>query len=176
MNATLSTRQLRLVVILGLFVICAGGYFVVAGHKSQSSTTTSTPAPTRHSTTTPAPAPSKVHPHAATRIAIAVNHGLPLAVAQALGKHSIVVVSLSSPHSDVDQIAGAEARAGAHAAGVGYVNIDVYHQRPGSALLRKLGVVDTPDVLVVKRPYNIFHVFPGFVDRDVVQQAVADAR
>jgi hypothetical protein len=175
MNATLSTRQLRLVVMLGLLVLCAGGYFfVLAGHKSQSSTTTSTPTRTTHATTTPAP--TKAHPHAASRVAIAASHGLPLAVAQALNKHSIVVVSLTAPHSDVDQMAGAEAQAGAHAAKVGYVNIDVYHQGPGSAVLRKLGVVDTPDVLVVKRPYNIFHEFKGFVDRDVVQQAVADAR
>ena len=174
MNGTLSTRQLRLVVMFGLLVLCAGGYFVVAGHKSQSSTTSSTPSATRHATTTPAP--TKAHPHHVTRVAIATSHGLPLAVAQALGKHSIVVVSLSSPHSAVDQTAGAEAQAGAHAAGVGYVKLDVYNQRPGTAILRKLGVVDTPDVLVVKRPYLIFHEFKGFVDRDVVQQAVADAR
>ena len=43
-------------------------------------------------------------------------------------------------------------------------------------LLHKLGVVDTPAVLVIKRPANIYHEFVGFVDRDVVAQAVTDAR
>ena len=58
----------------------------------------------------------------------------------------------------------------------GFVAIDVFHQGPGTAILRKLGVVDTPEVLVVKRPGAITSQFKGFVDRDVVAQAVADAR
>jgi len=71
---------------------------------------------------------------------------------------------------------GARAEAQAGAAGVGYVTIDVFHQRPGTALLHKLGVVDTPEILVVRRPGVITSQFKGFVDRDVVAQAVADAR
>ena len=43
-------------------------------------------------------------------------------------------------------------------------------------MLRKLGVVDTPVTLVIKRPANILSQFPGLVDRDVVAQAVANAR
>ena len=58
----------------------------------------------------------------------------------------------------------------------GYVAIDVFHQRPGTAILRKLGVIDTPVTLVVKRSGAIVSDFPGFVDRDVIAQAVADAR
>jgi len=58
----------------------------------------------------------------------------------------------------------------------GYVAIDVFNQRPGTAILRKLGVVDTPAVLVVRRPNLVFAHFQGFVDRGVVEQAVADAR
>ena len=58
----------------------------------------------------------------------------------------------------------------------GYVAINVFHQRAGTTILRKLGVVDTPEVLVVKRSGAITSQFKGFVDRDVVAQAVADAR
>ena len=58
----------------------------------------------------------------------------------------------------------------------GFINLDVFHQRPGTAILHKLGIVDTPAVLVVKRPYRIESEFKGFTDRDVVEQAVADAR
>jgi hypothetical protein len=169
MNQTLSTRQLRLVVLLGLVVVLGGAYFVIAGHKSSTpSTASSTPAVTT-------PAPSKSHSHSSTPTTIA-THGLPLAVAQALKKHSVVVVSLYSPGASVDTLASAEAKAGAVAMSAGFVDLNVFHQQSGTAILRKLGVVDTPAVLVVKRPYGVFADFKGFVDRAVVEQAVADAR
>ena len=174
MNATLSTRQLRLVVLLVLFVVLAGGYLAVT-HKSttQTSTAHTTPAVTTPAHTTPAP--SKAHAQPATPAKFA-THGLPVQVALALRKHSVVVVSLSSPGAGVDQMAAAEARAGAVATHSGFVNLDVRNQRPGIAILHKLGIVDTPAVLVVKRPGAVYSDFKGFVDRDVVAQAVADAR
>jgi hypothetical protein len=174
MNASLSTSQLRLVVLLVLVVVLGGGYYVVT-HKSttQTSTTHTTPAVTAPAHTTPAP--SKVHTPPATPAKLAA-HGLPAKVALALRKHSIVVVSLSSPGAGVDQMAAAEAKAGALATHSGFVNLDVRNQRPGIAILHKLGIVDTPAVLVVKRPGAIYADFKGFVDRDVVEQAVVDAR
>jgi len=173
MNATLSTRQLRLAAVLGLIVLCVGGFLVVTRHKSSAPSTTSTPAATTPATTTPAPSTAHSHSVAPPKLA---THGLPLAVAQALEKHSVVVVSLFSPHSAVDQIASAEAQAGASAMRAGFVNVNVDRQRPGTAILHKLGVVDTPAVLVVKRPGLVYSEFKGFADRNVVEQAVADAR
>jgi thiol:disulfide interchange protein len=179
MNETLSTRQLRLVALLALVVVVAGGYWVVVRHKSSSpSTAGSTPVATTPAKSTPAtttPSPSKTHTHTATPAKFN-THGLPVPVALALRKHSVVVVSLYSPSSEVDKLASAEAQAGAAAMGAGFVNLDVYHQRPGTAVLRKLGVVDTPAVLVVKRRGGVYSEFKGFVDRNVVEQAVADAR
>jgi hypothetical protein len=174
MNATLSTRQLRLVVLLALVVVAGGGYLVVSKHKSTTpSTASSTPIATTPATTTPAPSKAHSHSVAPTKLA---THGLPLGVARALRKHSIVVVALYSPHADVDQIAAAEAQAGARAAKAGFVKVDVRGQRAGTAILHKLGVVDSPAVLVVKRPGSVYSEFKGFADRDVVEQAVADAR
>lgn len=174
MNASLSTSQLRLVVLLVLVVVVGGGYFAVT-HKSttQSSNVTSTPAVSTPAHTTPAP--SKVHTQPATPAKLD-THGLPVKVALALKKHSVVIVSLSSPGAGVDQIAAGEAKAAAVATHSGFVNLDVRHQRPGMAILHKLGIVDTPAVLVVKRPGAVYSDFKGFVDRDVVAQAVADAR
>ena len=177
MNATLSTRQLRVVGLFVLFVFLAGGYLVVSKHKS----TTSNPPTTASSTpvvTTPAqttPSPSKAHSHTVTPVKLA-THGLPVPVVLALRKHSIVVVSLATPRGEDEAFANAEAKAGADEMGVGYVKIDVAHQRPGTAILRKLGVIDTPATLVVKQPGTIYSDFKGFVDRDVVAQAIADAR
>jgi hypothetical protein len=174
MNATLSTRQLRLVVLLGLFVVLAGGYFVVTRHHSTSpSTASSTPARTTPAVSTPAkttPAPTKAHSHALN------THGLPVSVARALQKHSVVVVALFLPSANVDRTTAAEAQAGAAEMHAGFVAVNVLHQRSGTALLRKLGVVNTPVVLVVKRPANVLTEFKGLVDRDVVAQAVTDAR
>ena len=58
----------------------------------------------------------------------------------------------------------------------GFVGINVFHQRSGTAVLRKLGIFNTPAVLVVHRPYRVDSEFKDFVDRDVVAQAVAEAR
>jgi hypothetical protein len=175
MNATLSTRQLRLVGLLVMVVVAAAGYLVVGKHKA------STQPSTAHSTTpvsTPArttPAPSKAHKHAVTPVKLN-THGLPVHIALALRTHSVVVVTLTQPGAAVDQTTAAEAQAGALEMGAGFVNLDVFHQRPGTAILRKLGVLNTPAVLVVKRPGLVYSEFKGFVDRDVVAQAVADAR
>jgi hypothetical protein len=173
MNATLSTRQLRLVGLLAVVVVAAGGYLVTKHKSSTPSTASSTPAVTTPAQTTPTP--SKTHTHTATPIKLN-SHGLPLRVAQALRKHSVVVVALYSPGSDVDVVTGAEAHAGAVQMGVPFVGVNVYKQRPGINMLRKLGVVNTPVVLIIKRPDNVYSQFKGLVDRNVVEQAVADAR
>jgi hypothetical protein len=88
----------------------------------------------------------------------------------------VVVVSLYSPQAGVDKLATAEARAGAAASGAGFVAVNVFHQRSGIPVLHKLGIVDTPAVLVVTRRRAVTAELRGFVDRDVVAQAVSDAR
>jgi hypothetical protein len=174
MNASLSTSQLRLVVLLALVVVVGGGYYVVT-HKSttQSSTAHTTPAVTTPASTTPAPTKAPSQPASPAKLA---THGLPVNVALALRKHSVVVVSLSSPGAGLDKMAAAEAKAGAVATHSGFVLVDVRNQRPGIAILHELGIVDTPAVLVVKRPGVVYSDFKGFVDRGVVVQAVTDAR
>lgn len=176
MNATLSTRQLRLVGLLVVVVVAAAGYLVVARHKS---TTQPSTAPSTTPVSTPAhttPTPTRPHKHATTPVKLD-THGLPVKVALALRKHPVVVVALGQPGSDVDAIAAAEAKAGAEEMNAGFVQLNVRRQGPGNAILHKLGVLTTPTVLVVKRRGGVYSEFDkGFVDRDVVAQAVADAR
>jgi hypothetical protein len=174
MNSTLSTQQLRLVGLLVGVVVLAAGYLVVTKHKTNTpSTASSTPAVTTPTHTTPAP--SKAHTHATTPVKL-VTHGLPVKIALALRKHSVVVVSLAQPGADLDKLAAGEAKAGADEMGAGFLQLNVFRQRPGTAILRKLGVVTTPAVLVVKRSGGVYSEFKGFVDRGVIAQAVADAR
>lgn len=183
MNKTLSPQQLRLVVLLGVLVVIAGAWFVLRSASTSSNPITtpvhSTAAPTTPARTTTAPAtpaPSKVQPSTPAAPAKIATHGLPLVVAKALQKHRIVVVSLYSPGSDLDKLAAAESKAAAVATGVGFVRLNVFYQKQGRPILRKLGVLDTPGVLVLRRPHTIYAHFQGFADRDVVEQAVADAR
>jgi hypothetical protein len=174
MNQTLTTRQLRLVALLLLVVVAGGGYWLlVAKHNSTSPSTAST---TPVSTTPTASTPSTTPTHTATPPARLATHGMPVAIARALQKHAVVVVSLSSPRADLDKLASAEAKAGAAASGAGFVSLDVFHQRVGIPLLHKLGIVDTPAVLVIARRHAVTAEFRGFVDRSVVAQAVSDAR
>ena len=170
MNATLSTRQIRVVALGVLVVVLVGGYMAVT-HKS-TTTTTAPPKPAHTTQATTTPTPSKTH----TQPATLNTHGLPIPVAHALQKHSVVVVALTTPHGADEQAASAEAQAGATQMHAGFVAIDVFHQQTGTAILRKLGVVDTPEVLVIRRSGAITSLFKGFVDRDVVAQAVAEAR
>lgn len=171
MNSTLSTRQLRVVVLVVLGVVVVGGFLAVT-HKSATTTqASSTPVSTPASTT---PAPTKPHSQPAAHTKLN-THGLPVPVVHALHKHSTVVVALYVPSSQVDSTAVLEAQAGAKATDAGFVKINVLHQRSGTAVLRKLGVFNTPAVLVVHRPYRIDSEFKDFVDRDVVAQAVAEA-
>jgi hypothetical protein len=173
MNTTLSTQQLRLIGLLVLILVLGGGYMVVS-HKSTTQNTQTTASSTPAATT---PAPSKGHSSPSTPgHSKLVTHGLPVPVARALQKHSITVVALGMPSSSDDAITAAEAKAGAKAGHAGFVKVDVLNQKSGTALLRKLGVVDTPVVLVVKRPANIVSEFHGLVDRAVVAEAVAEAR
>ena len=176
MNSTLSTRQLRLVVLLVLVVVAAGGYMVVTHKKPTTTQATTTPVTTPvTSPATTTPAPSKAHTHTVTPSKLN-THGLPVPVVRALHKHSVVVVAMYVPSAQVDSTAALEAQAGAKEMNAGYVGINVLHQRSGVAMLRKLGVFNTPAVLVIHRPYRIDSEFKDFVDRDVVAQAVAEAR
>jgi len=172
MNATLGTRQIQLVGLLVLVVVVAGGYLVVHKNKSTTPTTaSSTPAVTTPAQTTPAP--SKTHTVTPVKLD---THGLPVPVALALLKHSLVVVSFVTPRGADDEFTAAEAKAGAAEAHAGYVSLNVFNQRPGTAVLRKFGIVQTPATLVVERPGLVYAQFRGFVDRDIIEQAVTDAR
>ena len=101
--------------------------------------------------------------------------GLPAAVDVALRSHEIVVVSLYVPNARVDQLAVNEARAGAALARAGFVALNVLEEKTAKPLLAKLGTLEDPSLLVVKRPGEIALQLRGFIDRDTVAQAAATA-
>jgi hypothetical protein len=121
--------------------------------------------PARAAAAAPKPAPKVPEP----------KTGFPVAIDQALANHELVVVSLVVPGARVDELAAAEARAGAELAGVGYLALNVLNEGVARSLLRKLGTLEDPSLLVVRRGGEIALRMNGFVDRDTVAQAAANA-
>ena len=100
---------------------------------------------------------------------------MPTALAAALTKNKVVVVSLFAPKVELDATAMREARAGAAAAGVGFVALDVLNEGQSRALTKMLGVLDDPSVLVFRRPSELVVHFSGFADMQTVLQAARNA-
>jgi hypothetical protein len=96
-------------------------------------------------------------------------------VDRALERHPVVVLSLVVPGARVDALAAAEAEAGAKLGGAGYLSLNVLQEGVARALLTKLENVQDPSVLVVKRSGEVASQLNGFVDRETVAQAAANA-
>ena len=114
------------------------------------------------------PAPKKVVPKIPPT-------GFPLAVDRALARHKVVVVSLVVPGSHVDELAAGEAKAGAKLGGVGYLALNVLNERVAHSVLAKLNGAKEPSLLVLKRSGEVVLSLEGFVDRETVAQAAANA-
>jgi hypothetical protein len=101
--------------------------------------------------------------------------GFPVAVDRALQQHEVVVISLVVPGARVDELAAAEAEAGAKLGGAGFLALNVLNEGVARSLLAKLDSVQDPSVLVVKRSGEVAIELAGFVDRETVAQAAATA-
>jgi outer membrane biosynthesis protein TonB len=126
------------------------------------------PAPTPAPAADPEPAVNAVRPELP-------ETGFPKVVDRALARHEVVVLSLVVPGARVDELAAAEAEAGAKLGGAGFLALDVLDEGTARSLLTKLENVRDPSVLVVKRSGEIALELRGFVDRETVAQAAANA-
>lgn len=124
----------------------------------------------------PAPVvPSKPAPPAAPAAKPVDESDLPKVLSAALAGHRVVVVGLYDPDSPVDEMALAEARAGARAAGAGFVALNVFAEAQSRPLVELLGTLESPGVLVYRRPEVLFARIGGFADSETVAQAAANA-
>jgi hypothetical protein len=121
----------------------------------------------RHVAHKPKPKPKPVDP--------TLNKGLPSAISSALSGRKVVVVSLYAPEVPLDEMAMAEARAGASAAGVGFVALNVLQEAQARPLTKLLGVLEDPAVLVFRRPGDVFFRLSGYADQQTVAQAARNA-
>jgi hypothetical protein len=98
------------------------------------------------------------------------------ALTSALLHRGVVVVLFYAPGDSYDTIQTRETRAGALAAGAGFLALDVTQNDEVAALASQYDVRDAPATLVfVRGPKIVFRV-AGYMDRKAVAQAATDAR
>ena len=128
-----------------------------------------------------APQPAKAAAHAPTPVKpktvnpVVPPSGFPAVVDKALRQHEVVVISLVVPGARVDELAAEEAEAGARLSGTGFLALNVLNERVARALLSKVESGQDPSVLVVNRAGDVAVELAGFVDRETVAQAAANA-
>jgi hypothetical protein len=182
---TLSLSPLvRLVALIGLLVATMFAAFLFFTTRNADDVPVAEPVPVRPQATpspaeadaaTPATPQAKAEPAPAPEPLIADN-GLPTRLMTLLETNRVVVVSLFVADAPLDLSARLEAKSGAAQAGVAFTGFNVLNEQIGQALAKKLGAVETPAVLVVRRPDEVVAHFEGFVDSKIVEQAAADAR
>lgn len=169
MNLSVSP-PIRILAVLGGLLAVAAGLFAFMQRPSESPpaapAAVGKPAPVASK---PTPAPAPVQP------AVKLDSGLPPALAAALTQEKVVVVSLYVPGARVDELATAEARAGAELGGAGFLALNVLDEASAGPLLDKVGVLDDPSLLVFTRPGVVAVQIAGFADRETVAQAAASA-
>jgi hypothetical protein len=131
-------------------------------------------AATARGTKAPKPAAAKPKPKPVVNPVVPPT-GFPVAVDEALRRNAVVVVSLVLPGARVDELAAAEAEAGARLGGAGFLALNVLNERVARSLLIKLDATKDPSLLVVKRSGEVALELNGFVDRETVAQAAANA-
>jgi hypothetical protein len=94
----------------------------------------------------------------------------------ALRKHSVVVVLFYAPGDDYDTIQARETRAGALAAKAGFLALNVTKNQQVAALAAEYDVREAPATLVFTRGPRVAYRVAGYMDRQAVAQAAADAR
>ena len=135
------------------------------------------PQPAKAAASGPAAKPAKAAPAAPKPVLnpVVPPTGFPVVVDRALRQHAVVVVSLVVPGARVDELAAAEAEAGAKLGGAGFLALNVLNEGVARALLTKLEIVQDPSLLVLKRSGEVALELAGFVDRETVAQAAANA-
>ena len=177
-------------VALGVLVLGAGGFLVLGGGSASSAA--------------PVHQIKPLHPRAKAKVALAppkvamakekatakkaarrpaVIAGVPTPLADALKRHSVVVLALVAPKAAVDQLTLSEAKAGAAAAGAGFVAINVANNAQVEALSGLVGsssdpqnrLLDDPAVLVFQKPQALYVRLNGYADANTIQQAAINA-
>jgi len=118
----------------------------------------------RNATTTQAAQPAQPKPKPKTPLE------------RALVKYKAVVVLFYTPAASLDTLQTREARAGAQAAGAGFLALDVSRDKKTAALATSYDVRDAPAILVFARGPRVAVRLDGYADRDTIEEAALIAR
>ena len=136
------------------------------------------PAAAKPTPAKPALAPARpAKPAKPVPVPVVAANGLPTRLVSALRLENVVVLALWGSGGSIDRMALDEARAGAAAAGAGFVPLNVLESnKEAEALTLKLGVVlRAPTVLFFTGTDTLAVRLDGFRDRETVAQAALDA-
>jgi hypothetical protein len=89
-----------------------------------------------------------------------------------------VVVAVYDPEVPTDKLFVSEAQAGAEKAKAGFLAVSVLDERvagPLTAAAAGGSLLPSPGLLIYKEPSSLMNILTGFVDRDTVAAAVANA-
>jgi hypothetical protein len=184
------TERVPIFAAAGLLAALAlgGGFFLLGrGHGTTDASANAPVAPVAHVRAHAAEhrnveASRKLRPK--KRATPAVIDGMPGTLALALRANPVVVVSLYASDSSIDGLAKEEARQGAALSGAAFVALDVSKEKVAHPLTSLLTtgptpadkILDDPAVLVFRSPEALFVRLNGWTDRELVAQAVENAR
>ncbi len=171
MPSTTISPHARVAALVGVLLIAIAGsaFFVLHGHSS--SPTVTTPLTHQHAKT-PTPAPVHV-------VKPAVDPLLPAPLRTQLEQSPLVVAGFYNPDSPVDSLTIDAARAGASAAHVPFVPVNLLNDAvagPLTALLPAGQLLPNPGFAIYKRPGTLVFRSDGYLDQTAVTQAVSEAR
>ena len=169
-----STRRVPRAAFIGIVVLIAAfaALMVVRAGVIGDSSTDSTPVATPSQSSPATPSKATTTP---AKPSVVLLPGLPAQIASKLRYSKVVVVSLYTSTAAGDRAAVAQARSGAREVGAGFTAINVLDEKHARVVAAFGGPVDSPAVLVVRRPGRIVTQFTGTVDGQVVAQAAHNA-
>jgi hypothetical protein len=161
------SRQMRIVIgaIAGLAILGLGAKMFLL--KGSPAVNLAVPPAVHH--------PPRTTGHGHRALTIKLDPDLPAALRVALLHHGVVVAVVYAEHSPGDGPVVSAARSAAQGAHVGFAALDVGNEAVATAVALKLPGSSDPSVAVVKRPGQVMTLLPGYVDSQVVAQAVRDA-
>lgn len=172
------STQVKIIALVGVLLIALAGSALVFMPHAKSGPVS---VPSKPAVKTPAGTGSHHHtaPVHVKVVEPAVDPQLPAPLRAALERHPLVVVGTYDPQVREDQLALAEARAGASEGHAGFVAVDLLDDKVAGLLTGKLPsgeLLPTPGILIYARPGKIVYRFDGYLDRAAIAQAVQDKR
>jgi hypothetical protein len=173
---TTTTTTTRVLALIGIAAAAVAGFFFIVRPLVLSSDEEAT-APAAQQTkpkTSSTSVPRTAHTVPA-KPKVMLLPGLPAPIAKQLRYDRVVVVSVFARPAQVDRQAVVKARTGAHAAGAGFVAVNLYDEESARAAEPLVGTASPPAVLVVRRPGKVVNRLQGSPDSALVAQAAHNA-